>query len=145
MKLTPINSTLLLTDNDKSAVGDLELSEEETILRHRLELRVERVLYRAAVVFPSVHDCQDSSSAHHYLDRGWRNEEKVERTWGEIEVALQELRDHQLYHSIHQSFDHYLKERFGSFVRANASCQQQHLNLNKPNFYRSKTWLLSTN
>ena len=109
---------LLPSSTDSRSVEQLlELSEEETILRHRLELRVERALYRAAVVLQAVHDRQDSSSAHHYLDRGWRNEEKVERAWGEIEVALQELRDRQLYRSTHQSFDHYLRERFGSFVQ----------------------------
>ncbi len=95
----------------------LELSAEESAQRRRLELKVERALYRAAVVLQAVHDCQNSSSAHQYLDRGWRNEEKVERTWKEVEVALQELRTHHLYRSTHQSFDRYLRERFGSFVQ----------------------------
>jgi len=94
-----------------------ELTPEQAALRHRLELRVERALYRAAVVFPSVHDHHSESSAHHYLDRAWQNEQKVERAWGEVEIALQELRDRQLYRSTHQSFDHYLRERFGSFVQ----------------------------
>jgi len=56
-------------------------------------------------------------SAHQYLDRGWRNEEKVERAWREVESALQELGDRQLHCSTHHSFDRYLKERFGSFVQ----------------------------
>jgi len=46
-----------------------------------------------------------------------RLELRVERAWGEIEVALQELRDRQLYRSTHQSFEHYLRERFASFVQ----------------------------
>ncbi len=95
----------------------LEMSAEEIALRHRLELKVERALYRAAVVLQAAHDGEDSGSAHHYLDRGWQNEEKVERAWGEVEVALQSLRDHQLHRSTHQNFDRYLRERFGSFVQ----------------------------
>ena len=118
VKPTPLTPKLLPSSTSYlPALHLAELTPEHAALRHRLELRVERALYRAAVVFPSVHDCQDSSSAHHYLDRGWCNEEKVERAWGEIEVALQELRDRRLYCSTHQSFDHYLRERFGCFVQ----------------------------
>ncbi len=118
IKLTSIIPALLPpgADSDFDTVEHLlELSAEEITLRHRLELKVERALFRAAVVLQAIHDGQDSGSAHQYLDRGWRSEEKVERAWSEIEVALQELRDHQLYRSTHQSFDRYLRERFGSF------------------------------
>jgi len=95
---TAIIPALLPFRTDTCTVEQLlELSEEETALRHRLELRVERALYRAAVVLQAVHNGQDQSSAHHYLDRGWQNEQKVQRAWGEIEVALQELRDRHLY------------------------------------------------
>jgi len=37
----------------------IELSEEETTLRHRLKLRVERALYRAVVVLQAGTRCQD--------------------------------------------------------------------------------------
>ncbi len=118
MEPTAITPTLLPSGTDVYAVEQLlELSAEEIALRHRLELRVERALYRAAVVLQAVHDGQDSSSAHYYLDRGWRNEQKVERAWSEIKAALQELRTHHLYRSTHQNFDRYLRERFGSFVQ----------------------------
>lgn len=117
MELTLITPTLLLPGNSFYAVDDFELSTEKIALRHRLELRVERAFYRAAVVFQAVHDGQDSGSAHQYLDRGWQNEQRVQRAWGEVEVALQELRDRHLYRSTHQNFDYYCRERFGSFVQ----------------------------
>jgi len=118
MKQTPLTPKLLpLPSGCLPALNLAELPPEQAALRHRLELRVERALYRAAVVLQAVHDCQDSSSAHHYLDRGWQNEQKVERAWGEIEIAFQELRDRQLYRSTHQSEECYLRERFGSFVQ----------------------------
>jgi len=118
MKQTPLTPKLLPSPSGcLPALNLAELPPEQAALRHRLELRVERAFYRAAVVFPSVPDCQDLSSAHHYIDRGWQNEQKVERAWGEVEIALQELRDRQLYRLTHQSFDHYLRERFGSFVQ----------------------------
>jgi len=117
VELTPITPTLLLPRNSCCAVDDFELSTEEIALRHRLELKVERALYRAAVVLQALHDGEDSASAHHYPVWGWQNEQKVQRAWGEIEVALQLLRDHQLYRSTHQNFDYYCRERFGSFVQ----------------------------
>jgi len=118
VKPTHIPPKLLLPGADPVTISEcFELTEEEIALRHRLELRVERALYRAAVVLQAVHDGQDQSSAHYYLDRGWQNEQKVQRAWGEIEVALQSLRDHHLYRSTHQNFDYYCQERFGSFVQ----------------------------
>ncbi len=118
MKTHSITPVLLPSGTDACATEQLlELSAEEIALRHRLELRVERALYRAAVVLQAVHDGQVESSAHQYLDRGWQNEQKVERAWSEIEIALQSLRDRQLHRSTHQNFNHYLRERFGSFVQ----------------------------
>jgi len=118
MKSTPLTLKLLPSVSGCSLAWQLaELTSEEAALRHRLELKVERALYRAAVILQAVHDCQSSSSAHHYLDLGWQNEQKVQRAWGEIEVVLQELRDRQLYRSTHQNFDYYCQERFGSFVQ----------------------------
>lgn len=108
MKPTPLTPKLLPSlSGYLPALQLTELTTEETALRHRLELRVERALYRAAVVLQAVYDGQDSSSAHHYLDWGWQNEEKVERAWREVKSALQELRDRQLHRSTHQSFDRY--------------------------------------
>ncbi len=118
MKTNSLTLTLLPPGTDTCAVEDLiELSAEEIALRHRLELRVERALYRAAIVLQALHDGQVESSAHQYLDRGWQNEQKVQRAWSEVEVALRELRDHKLHRSTHQDFDRYLRERFGSFVQ----------------------------
>ena len=117
MKPTPITPALL-PGTDICPVDQLfELSPEEIALRHWLELKVGRALYRAAVVLQAIHDGQVESSAYQYLDRGWRDEEKVARAWGEVEVALQELRDRQLYRSTHQNFEHYLRERFAAFVQ----------------------------
>lgn len=90
-----------------------ELTEEEAALRHKLELKVERALYRAAVVLLAH---QDESSAHHYLDCGCSDEQKVERAFGEAQETLQELRDRCLYRSTHRSFNQYLRERFGSYL-----------------------------
>jgi len=118
MEPTPLTPKLLPSPSSCSLAWQLaELTSEEAALRYRLELKVERALYRAAVVLQAVHSDQDQSSAHHYLDRGWQNEQKVQRAWGEIEVALQSLRDRHLYRSTHQNFDYYCQERFGSFVQ----------------------------
>lgn len=117
MEPTPITPALLLPVTDLTKVEELfELTAEEAALRHRLELRVERALYRAAVVLQAVHDCQSESSHHDYLDRGWRDEEKVQRALSEVETALQELRTRRLYCSTHHSFDQYLRDRFGSCI-----------------------------
>jgi len=119
IKPSAITPALLPSGTDAYAVEQLlELSAEEIALRHRLELKVERALYRAEVVLQALHDGEDSgSSAHHYLDLGWQNEQKVQKAWGEIEVALQELRDRHLYRSTHQNFDYYLRKHFRSFVQ----------------------------
>jgi len=50
--------------------GFPELSNEEAALRHRLELKVERTLYKVAVGLTQLDDCK-SSSAHSWLVRIW--------------------------------------------------------------------------
>ena len=97
MKPTPLTPKLLPSVSGCSLALQLaELTSEEAAVRHRLELRVERALYRAAVVLQAVYDGEDSGSAHQYLNRGWQNEQKVQRARSEVEIALQELRTHRL-------------------------------------------------
>ncbi len=62
IKPTSITPALLPPGTDAYGVEHLlELSAEEVALRHRLELRVKRALYRAAVVLQAVYDCQDQA------------------------------------------------------------------------------------
>lgn len=89
-----------------------ELTTEEAALRHRLELRVERSLYRVAVGLAQLDGCK-SSSAHSWLVRIWGDKQKVESASIDAKTALQELQTRQLYRSTHQCFSQYLRERFG--------------------------------
>lgn len=89
-----------------------ELTAEEAALRHRLELKVERALYRVAVGLTELDGC-NSSSAHSWLVRIWGNKHKVEEASIDAKTALRELQTRQLYRSTHQCFNQYLRERFG--------------------------------
>ena len=97
--------------------GLCELNREESALRHRLELLVERAFYRAAVALQELSIAQLPDDETHY-DRNvdWRNSEKVKRAFEIGAAALRELRTRGLYHSTHHSFDDYVRERFGSFI-----------------------------
>lgn len=78
MEPSAITPALLPSGTDARATEHLlELSKEESTQRCRLELKVERALYRTAVVLQAVHDGQVERSAHHYLDWGWRTKIKL--------------------------------------------------------------------
>ena len=112
---TSITQKLMLPGADFLSAERLhELTSEEVALRHRLELKVERALYRVAVGLTQLDGCK-SNSAHPWLVRIWGDKQKVEEASIDAKTALQELQTRQLYRSTHQSFNQYLKERFGWF------------------------------
>ena len=88
-----------------------ELTSEEAALRHRLELKVERALYKLAVGLTQLDGCK-SDSAHSWLVRIWGDERKVEEASTDAKMALRELQARQLYRSTHQCFNQYVSERF---------------------------------
>ncbi len=113
MEPTDITQKLLLPGSDFPPVERLlELTNEEAALRHRLEFRVERALYRVAVGLTELDDCK-SSSTHPWLVRIWSNKQKVESASIDVKMALWELQNRQLYRSTHQCFSQYVSERFG--------------------------------
>ena len=112
---TSITQKLLLPGADFLPAERLhELTSEEAALRHRLELKVERALYRVAVGLTQLDGCK-SDSAHPWLVRIWGDKQKVESASIDAKNALQELQTRQLYRSTHQFFNQYLRERFGWF------------------------------
>ena len=114
MEQTDITQKLLLPGSDFLPAERLrELTSEEAALRHRLELKVERALYRVAVGLTQIDDCKSSSSNRPWLARIWGNEQKVEEASGDAKMALQELQSRQLHRSTHQCFHQYLRDRFG--------------------------------
>lgn len=113
MEQTDITQKLLLPGVDLPPVDRLrELTSDEAALLHRLELKVERALYRAAVGLTQLDDCK-SPSAHSWLVRIWGDKQKVEKAYTELKIALRELQTRQLYRSTHQCFSQYVNERFG--------------------------------
>ena len=113
MEPTAITPKFLLPGAESLPVGDFrELSNEEAALRHRLELKVERTLYKVAVGLTQLDDCK-SSSAHSWLVRIWGDKHKVKSASIDVKIALRELQNRQLYRSIHQYFNQYVSERFG--------------------------------
>lgn len=89
-----------------------ELTTEEAALRHRLEMKVERELYRVAIGLTQLDGCK-SSSNRSWLTRIWGNKQKLEESSTAAKMALRELQNRQLYCSTHQCFSQYLNERFG--------------------------------
>ena len=89
-----------------------ELTSDEAALLHRLELKVERALYRVSGGLTELDDCK-SSSNHPWLVRIWGNKQKVEEASIDVKMALWELQNRQLYRSTHQCFSQYVSERFG--------------------------------
>ena len=113
MEQTDITQKLLLHGVDLPPVDRLrELSSDEAALLHRLELKVERALYRVAVGLTQLDGCK-SSSAHSWLVRIWGDEQKVESASIDAMIALRELQTRQLYRSTHECFNQYVSERFG--------------------------------
>ena len=114
MEQTVITQKLLLGADLLPVKHFCELTAEEAALRHRLELRVERMLYQVAVGLTELDGCK-SSSAHAWLVRIWGDKQKVESASIDVLMALRELQNRQLYRSTHQCFSQYVSERFGWF------------------------------
>ena len=116
MELTPLTSKLLPPPVDSLLAERLcELTNEEAALRHRLELKVERALYRAAVGLTESANCESYNPSHPWLARIWGDERKLKEAFSEAAMALRELQARRLYRSTHQCFRQYLRERFGWF------------------------------
>ena len=114
MEQTPIIPKMLLPGADFLPAERLcELTNEEAALRHRLELRVERALYRAAVGLTQLGNCESDDTISPWLARMWGDEQKVEFAISEAKMAWRELQSRQLYRSTHHCFNQYLRERFG--------------------------------
>lgn len=86
-----------------------ELTEQESELRPRLELRVERALFQAAVVLQEPLKQIPHDSPHYSLKDYWRNQNLVKRAFGPAAKALGELRSSQLYRSTHRYFEPYYR------------------------------------
>ena len=113
MELTPLTPRLLSPPVDSLPAERLrELTSEEAALRHRLELKVERALYRVAVGLTQLDGCK-SPSVHSWLVRIWGDKQKVEEATIDAKMALQELQNRQLFRSTHECFNEYVSERFG--------------------------------
>lgn len=116
MELTPLTRKLLPPPVDSLPAKPLcELTNEEAALLHRLELKVERALYRAAVGLTQSSNCESYDPTYSWLARIWGDEQKIEGAFAEALTALRELEACQLYRSTHQCFSQYLSERFGWF------------------------------
>lgn len=100
----------LLPGADTKAVEEYFFLTEEAAIRNRLELKVERALYRAAVALQSGCD-RHERSCDSSLNYFWRNEDRVKIAFEQATVALRELRDHQLYCSSHRCARSLLPER----------------------------------
>lgn len=110
---TDITPKLLLPGGELVPAEHLhELTSDEAALLHRLELKVERALYRVAVGLTQLDGCK-SSSVSSWLVRIWGDEQKVESASIDAKIALRELQTRQLYRSTHQCFSQYVNERFG--------------------------------
>lgn len=113
MELTPLTPKLLPPVDFLPAERMAELTSEEAALLHRLELKIERALYRATVGLIHLTNCESYDPSHSWLARIWGDEQKVKGAVSEAKMALQELQARRLYRSTHQCFDQYLSDRFG--------------------------------
>ncbi len=113
MKQTSSTPKLLPPQTDSSPTRLLEeLTSEEALLRHRLELKVERSLYKAMVGLQQRHDIQLDNSTHTKLIRFWSDEQSIQTAFSEARTALEELCARRLYRSTHRHFDSYYRDRF---------------------------------
>ncbi len=115
MEATSIITALLPPRTAPDSVKRLkELSDEESALRHRLELKVERGLYRAASALQELGQQIAYHSPQYSVEHYWRHDPKVQRFLHEATMALHVLGNRQLYRSTHLNFDDYCRDRFGS-------------------------------
>ena len=124
MEPTSIITALLPPGTAPDSVKSLkELSDEESALRHRLELKVERALYRAAAALQELGQQMAYHSPQYSVEHYWRRDLKIQRFLHEATGALHALGDsahgfiplgyRQLFRSTHFNFDDYCRDRFG--------------------------------
>jgi len=109
--LTP--KSLLLPADFLPAKRFEELTSEEAALRHRLEMKAERALYKATVGLQRLQGLQSYDSTPPWLSHLWGSEQKIEEASSEAMTAIRELCERRLYRNTHHRFDQYLSERFG--------------------------------
>ncbi len=95
-----------------SAKSLKELSDEESALRHRLELKVERALYRAASALQELGQQMAYHSPQYSVEHYWRRDPHVQKFLHEATTALHDWGARQLLGSTHLSFDDYCRMRF---------------------------------
>ncbi len=111
--LPPTPKSLPLSSNSLPAKRFEELTSEDAALRHRLELKAERALYKASVGLQQLQGLQSYDSTPPWLSHLWGNEQKIEEASSEAMVALRDLCERRLYRNTHHGFDQYLSDRFG--------------------------------
>jgi len=87
-----------------------ELTSEEAALRHRLELKAERSLYKATVGLQRLQGLQTYDSTPAWLSHLWGNEQKIEEASSEAMTAIRELCERRLYRNTHHRFEQYLSD-----------------------------------
>jgi len=90
-----------------------ELTSQEATLRHRLEMKAERAIYRATVGLQQIQGLQSYDSTSPWLSQRWGSEQQVEEAMSETMATLRELCERRLYRSTHYRFEEYLRDRFG--------------------------------
>lgn len=111
LSLTP--KSLPLSNNFLPAKRFEDLTSEEAALRHRLELKAERALYKASVGLQQLQGLQPYDSTPPWLSHLWGSEQKIEEASSEAMTAIRELCERRLYRNTHHQFEQYLSARFG--------------------------------
>ena len=107
------HKSLPLPTNSLPAKRFEELTSEEAALRHRLEMKAERALYKATVGMQRLQGLQPYDSTPPWLSSLWGSEQKIEAASSEAMMAIRELGERRLYRNTHHRFDQYLSDRFG--------------------------------
>jgi len=105
--------SLPLSKNSLPAKRFEELTSEEAALRHRLEMKAERALYKASVGLQQLQGLQPYDSTPPWLSHLWGSEQKIQEATSEAMAAIRELCERRLYRNTHHRFDQYLSDRFG--------------------------------
>ncbi len=101
------------SDGSLPAVPLEELTSEEAALRHQLEMKAERAIYRATVGLQRIQGLPQYDSTSPWLSELWGSEQKVEEAMSEAMGALRQLCSKRLFRSTHYRFEQYLSDRFG--------------------------------
>jgi len=87
-----------------------ELTSEEAALRHRLEMKAERALYKATVGLQRLQGFQTYDSTPPWVSNLWGSEQKIEEASNDAMMAIRELCSLWLYRNTHHRFEQYLSD-----------------------------------